>query len=304
MSVLVVGSFITDFVGRCAKAPVAGESVVGKSFNTYPGGKGANQAVACARMGSKTYMAGCVGDDLFGENFINIFKNEGFDTKYIKVAKGTSTGASIVTVEDSGQNRIVMTPGANLLYTTKDIDELDDVLKEVSYCVTQAEQTEEVFEYLVKKCKEHNVKLIYNPAPARHISDESLKGLFMVTPNETELGVIIDKEVITDEDYLNGAKELVSKGVENVVVTLGTRGCLYVNKDEHMLIPAFKVKAIDTVGAGDSFTGSLAASLDQGKTIKESLKISNAVGALEVQKNGAIPAMPYKAEVEEFLKDK
>lgn len=304
MSVLVVGSFITDFVGRCAKAPVAGESVVGKSFNTYPGGKGANQAVACARMGSKTYMAGCVGDDLFGENFINIFKNEGFDTKYIKVAKGASTGASIVTVEDSGQNRIVMTPGANLVYSTKDVDELEEVLNEVSYCVSQAEQTEEVLDYLVEKCKAHNVKFIYNPAPARHISDKTLKGLYLITPNETELGVIIGKEVVTDEEFTSGAKELLAKGVENVVVTLGTRGCLFVNKDETTIIPAYKVKAVDTVGAGDSFTGSLAASLDQGKTLKEALKISNAVGALEVQKNGAIPAMPYKKEVEEFLKNK
>ncbi len=304
MSVLVVGSFITDFVARCKKAPVAGETVVGSSFKTYPGGKGANQAIACSRMGSKTYMGGSVGDDLFGENFIRIFKEEGFDTKYIKMYKGSSTGASLVTVEESGQNRICMTPGANILYSLKDVDELEEVLDEVSYCVSQAEQTEEVLDYLVKKCKAHNVKFIYNPAPARPISDETLDGLFLITPNETELGIITNTNPITDEEYLASAKLLLDKGVENVVVTLGTRGCLFVNKDESTIIPAFKVKAIDTVGAGDSFTGSLAASLDQGVPLKEALRTSNAVGALEVQKNGAIPAMPYKADVEEFLKDK
>ena len=304
MSVLVVGSFITDFIARCSVAPRAGETTIGKAFNTYPGGKGANQAVACHNMGSTTYMAGSVGDDLFGKNFIDIFKQFGFDTKYIIKTNEASTGASLVTVEESGQNRIVMTPGANLKYSTKDLDDIEYLFDEISTCVTQNEQSIEIVNHLSEMCKKHNVKMIYNPAPAREIKKEVLDGLFLITPNETELGLIVGRTLVTDNDYKEAAKELLGKGVLNVVVTLGDRGCLYVSKDEEVLIPSFKVKAIDTVGAGDCFSGTLAACIDQGLSIKESLRVANAASALEVQKNGAIPAIPKREDVFKFLDER
>lgn len=304
MSVLVVGSFIVDCVATCKRAPEAGETVVGDSYNTYLGGKGANQAFAAIRMGSKTTMVGCVGNDGFGKEFFDTLEAEGFDTSVVKVSNAHSTGVSLVTVEHSGQNRICMTPGANLDYLPEDLDELEDLIKNSDIIVTQLEMRYDVAAYLAKLAKKHGKKFILNPAPAAPIDDETLDGVYCITPNETELGIIINRKIETMEEYIDGAKVLLDKGCQNVIVTLGTIGSLLVNKDGHTLVPAFKVKAIDTVGAGDSFTGSLSAMLDQGRSLTDAMQIATAVAALEVQKSGAIPAMPFKEDVYKFLEEK
>lgn len=305
MSVLVVGSFIVDCIARCDRAPKLGETVTGNSFNIYLGGKGANQAFASIRMGSKTTMVGAIGVDNFGDQFIKCLEEDGFSTKYVKRFE-KFTGTSLVTVEENGQNCICMTPGANLDYTKEDLQEILAVLKDANYVVTQCEMRYEIVQELAKMCKTNNKKFILNPAPARLIDDDVLDGLFLITPNETELGIVLgsNKEYKTIEDYVDGAKKLLAKGVLNVIVTLGTVGSLLVNNDGYELIPSFKVKAIDTVGAGDSYTGSLASMLDQGYSLKDAMRIATAVAALEVQKNGAIPAMPYKEDVFNFLKEK
>lgn len=304
MSVLVVGSFIVDCIATCKRAPEAGETVVGDSYNTYLGGKGANQAFAAIRMGSKTNMVGCVGTDGFAKQFIDTLKEEGFSTDYIKMSSKNSTGVSLVTVEHSGQNRICMTPGANLDYTVEDLDGIDELVKESDIVVTQLEMRYDIMQKLAKMAKKHHKKFILNPAPAAQIDDETLDGVYCITPNETELGIIINRKIETLDEYVEGAKVLLDKGCQNVIVTLGTQGSLLVNEKGHTLIPAFKVKAIDTVGAGDSFTGSLAAMLDQGKSLLDAMQIATAVAALEVQTKGAIPAMPYKKDVYAFLKEK
>lgn len=304
MSVLVVGSFIVDCVATCKRAPEAGETVVGDSYNTYLGGKGANQAFAAIRMGSKTTMVGCVGSDGFGKQFFETLEAEGFDTSVVKVSPNNSTGVSLVTVEHSGQNRICMTPGANLDYYVEDLDKLEDLIKESDIIVTQLEMRYDIAAHLAKLAKKHGKKFILNPAPAAPIDDETLNGVYCITPNETELGIIINRKIETMEEYIEGAKVLLEKGCQNVIVTLGTVGSLLVNKDGHTLIPAFKVKAIDTVGAGDSFTGSLSAMLDQGRELPEAMQIATAVAALEVQCKGAIPAMPYRENVFKFLEEK
>ena len=304
MSVLVVGSFIVDCVATCKRAPEAGETVVGDSYNTYLGGKGANQAFASIRMGSKTTMVGCVGNDGFGKQFFETLEAEGFDTSVVKVSDKYSTGVSLVTVEHSGQNRICMTPGANLDYYTEDLDKLESLVAESDIIVTQLEMRYDICSHLAKLAKKHGKKFILNPAPAAPIDDETLDGVYCITPNETELGIIINRKIETMEEYVEGAKVLLDKGCQNVIVTLGTIGSLLVNKEGHTLIPAFKVKAIDTVGAGDSFTGSLSAMLDQGRPLPEAMQIATAVAALEVQCKGAIPAMPYRENVFKFLEEK
>ncbi len=301
MSVIVVGSFITDCIATCKVAPKGGETVRGLSFNTYLGGKGANQAVASIRMGSDTLMLGAVGDDNFGHAFIDCLKNEGFDTNYIVVDKKNPTGTSLVTVEESGQNRIVMTPGANTAYDYNLLKNYENEIKNANCVVTQCETTLDVVVELSRLCKKHNVKYIVNPAPALKLPDEVLDGLFLLTPNENELGIQIAKNPETLDEYIAGAKEMLKKGVKNVIVTLGVNGSLLVNNDGTCHIPSFKVKAVDTLGAGDSFTGSLSAMIDQGYSIIDAMKIATAVAALEVQKPGGIPAMPYKEEVFKFL---
>ena len=304
MSVLVVGSFIVDCVATCKRAPEAGETVVGDSYNTYLGGKGANQAFAAIRMGSKTTMVGCVGNDGFGKQFFETLEAEGFDTSVVKVSQNNSTGVSLVTVEHSGQNRICMTPGANLDYYVEDLDKLEDLIKESDIIVTQLEMRYDIAAHLAKLAKKHGKKFILNPAPAREIDDEVIASCYIMTPNETELGIIINRKIETMDEYIEGAKVLLEKGCQNVIVTLGTVGSLLVNKDGHKLVPAFKVKAVDTVGAGDSFTGSLSAMLDQGREMLDAMQIATAVAALEVQRKGAIPAMPYREEVFKFLEEK
>ena len=306
MSVLIVGSFITDLIARSNIAPHPGQTVSGNSFNTYLGGKGANQAVACKRMGSTTYMVGCLGNDVFGEAFKNFFKEEGFEVndRMLKTTSEASTGTSLVVIEEAtGQNMICMVPGANLKYTIDDLNEIEDLVEKSNVVVSQAEQQEEIVDHLAYLCEKHHKRFIYNPAPARPIKEETLRRIYVLTPNENELGVVVGKPLITQEDYIQASKELISKGVENIVTTLGDKGCLFVSKDECMMIPSFKVKAIDTLGAGDSFTGSMSAMLDQGYQLKEALRIANAVGALEVTKNGGIPSMPYKEDVFNFLKE-
>ena len=305
MSVLIVGSFIIDCVARTNRAPLQGETVVGNSFNTYLGGKGANQAFACIRMGCETYLAGAVGNDNFGNQFIDAMKKEGFDTSYVLRKDNHPTGTSLVIVEESGQNRICMVPGANLVYTSTDIIEnLEELIKKVDYVIAQFEMKYEIVSTLASLCEKHGKNFVLNPAPARSIDDDVLSRLYLITPNETELGIIINSEkpLITINDYVDGAQKLISKGVKNVIVTLGTNGSLLVNKNGINHVESYKVKAIDTVGAGDSYTGSLVAMLDSGKSIVEAMKIATAVAAVEVTKHGAIPAIPYKKEVEEFIK--
>jgi ribokinase len=302
MSVIVVGSFIVDCIARCNRAPEAGETVVGNSFKTYLGGKGANQAFASKRMGSETYLIGAVGKDNFGQAFIDTMIEDGFDPKTTRMV-GNSTGTSLVTVEENGQNRIVMTPGANLDYQPEWLYEHEELFKACDYVVTQFEMRYEIVQELAKICKKYKKKFILNPAPAKDITDEVLDGLYLITPNETELGLIVHRRINDLDGYVEGAKLLLAKGVQNVIVTLGTVGSLLVNDKGHILVPAKKVKAIDTVGAGDSYTGSLVAMLDQSYDLEEAMKIATAVAALEVQKNGAIPAMPFKEDVFKYMKE-
>lgn len=301
MSVLVVGSLNVDCTARCDRAPEAGETVQGNSFNTYLGGKGANQAFACKRMNSTTIMAGAVGNDNFGEKYLQTLKEEGFDTKYIKVVNN-STGTALIITEESGQNRICIVAGANHDYSVNDLKQIENVIKNSNVVVAQLEIKYDVVKELSNICAKHNVKFILNPAPARELDDELLKNVYLLTPNETELGIIVHKKITNLEEYINGAKDLLNKGVQNVIVTLGTNGSLLVNKDGYELVPACKVKAIDTVGAGDSFTGALASQIDQGKSLLEAMRVATFVAALEVQRKGAIPAMPYKEEVDNFIK--
>lgn len=302
MSVLVVGSFIADLVVRTERAPEAGESVAGISFNGFLGGKGANQAVAAKRMGANVTMVGCVGNDSYGKEFKELFEREGMTTEHIKVSENGRTGCSLVTVETSGQNRICMVAGSNLDYSAKDAYKLEPFVKKANVVVTQCEMRPEIVDVLAELCKKHKVKFILNPAPARKLSDDVIGSVFAITPNETELGIIAGMEIKTDEDYVTASKLLLKKGAKNVVVTLGSAGCLLVNETTVKRISSYKVKAVDTVGAGDSFTGSLSALIDEGVKIEDALSVCSAVGALAVQTEGAIPSMPYRKAVEAFLK--
>lgn len=301
MSILVVGSFVVDLVAVIDRAPNAGETLTGKSFDIFHGGKGANQAVAAKRLGADVVMAGCVGTDIFGDDFIKTMHTEGFPVQYIKRTDKARTGCSLVTLETNGQNRICMTPGANLCFTEHDLQDAEDLICRASTVVTQCEMQPQIVDNLAVLCKKHHKRFILNPAPARKFCDETLSAVSVLTPNETELGIIVGRELASDQQFEDAAKELLNRGVENVIVTLGSRGSMLVNREGTQIVPAMSVKAVDTVGAGDSFTGSLAAFLEEGKDILSAMKLSTIVAGLQVQRHGAIPSMPYRREVEEMV---
>lgn len=298
MRILVVGSLVVDLVAVTDRAPNAGETLIGRSFDIFHGGKGANQAVAAKRLGADVTMVGCVGMDIFGEDFMHTMTEEGFSTQHIKRTDGAKTGCSLITLETNGQNRICITPGANLCFTSEELKAKEVLIENAGTVVTQCEMRPEIVDDLAAMCKKHHKRFILNPAPARTFSDETLSAVTVLTPNETELGIMVGRPLETDQEFEDAAKELLSRGVENVIVTLGSRGSMLVNKEGVKIVPAMHVNAVDTVGAGDSFTGSLAAFLEEGKDILSAMKLSTIVAGLQVQRHGAIPSMPYRHEVD------
>lgn len=300
--IVVFGSFVCDLVARMNRFPVAGESVVGNSFNTFLGGKGANQCMTINRLNGNVTMIGKVGNDLFGDNFINEFKKEGLNTNYI-FRSDKSTGVGCVQIEESGQNRICIVLGANLDFNNNDLEKVKDVIKQNDIFITQFEMDEEVTYQAIKFAKESNLLTIVNPAPARKLKEEYIKYIDYITPNETELGLLTGHEVNNIPNIIEAAKILLSKGIKNIVVTLGEKGALLVNKDCVMLVSAYKVNVVDTVAAGDSFNGALAYSLSKDLDIVASLKFANAMGALTTTVNGAFPSLHKLDEVNEFIKN-
>lgn len=303
MSILVLGSFMMDQVVSTPRAPKNGETIIGNNFAVYPGGKGANQAVAAARLNGNVMMAGKIGKDAYGETFLQTLKKEKINTDYIEIDDRYATGVGFVTSEHNGDNRIIVVPGANLEYDKTELSKLENILNNIDILIIQLEMDISVMEKAVKMAKEKEVTVIVNPAPAQRLSDEFLKYIDYLTPNETELEILTDMKVNTLEDAIVAARKLLDKNVSNIIVTLGDNGALIVNKniDEH--IKGFKAEVLDTVAAGDTFNGALAVMISEGNEIKEAVRLANAAGSLSVTKEGAIPSIPYREEIERLLKN-
>lgn len=307
MSVLVVGSFMTDLVARTTKQPVAGQTVVGESFGIYLGGKGANQAIASKRCDSETYMVGALGNDNFGEAFLEFLEKSGFDKNHVLIKEKVSSGVGHIVIDDeTGQNQIIIIPGANLHFTEQDLLKFEHLFKKCNIVVNQLEMQDEIIIKSKELAHKYNKKYLLNPAPYKMLSDDVLKDIDFLTPNETELAGFVGKTNLTEiDEFKLAASELVSKGVKNVVVTLGEKGALHCSKSGCKLYAAYKVcEVVDTVAAGDAFNGTFAAMIDQGRSIEEAIKYANASGALTVMKKGAIPSIPTIKEIEVFLKQK
>ncbi|MDD3123867.1 MAG: ribokinase [Candidatus Izemoplasmatales bacterium] len=301
MSILVVGSFIVDLVVKTDNLPKTGETVFGNSFQVFLGGKGANQAVAARRLGSEVFMTGMVGSDSYGEKFETLFTQEGINFSYVYKCN-SSTGIGSVQVDKTGQNRIVMVPSANLRYKAEDLLKVEALFEEVNVVMTQLEMNMDVIELTAKLAKKHHKIFILNPAPMQPLSDELLSNVDYLTPNETELKSLSPNEKCDSlESMICACNLLIKKGVKNVIVTLGDKGCLFVNHEIKKVFPTYKVNVVDTVAAGDSFNGALAHCLNVSSPIETALLYANVVGALTVQKEGAIPSLPTKEEVIKFI---
>ena len=300
--IVVVGSSNMDLVVKSPRIPAVGETILGRDFIMTPGGKGANQAVAAAKLGADVYFIAKLGNDIFAEQSLKNFKREGVNTKYVIQTEEAPSGVALITVDDTGNNVIVVAPGANQMLSPEDIRRAESDITSSGALVAQLEISLETVEFAAQLAKNSDVPFILDPAPAQKLSPELLQIVDVLTPNETEAQILTDKEV-TDEDSARiAAKKLLESGVKSVILTMGTKGFLLATDDKMEFVPAIKVNAIDATAAGDAFTGSLAVGLDQGKTLDEAALFANYVAALSVTKMGAQSSMPAREAVEDFIR--
>ena len=298
-NICVIGSLNMDLVVNVDAMPKPGQTIIGSNFKEVPGGKGANQAVAMARLNGNVSMIGKVGEDGFGQTLINSLKNDKVDTTYIQTTKG-STGVALITVDKNAQNSIVVSPGANFEVKEEDIDNNIKAIENSDIVVLQLETPLNTIKYALNKAKELNKYTILNPAPAVKLDDEIIKNVDLLTPNETELEIISGVSIETEEDIQKAAQIMIEKGVKELIVTLGSKGSLYINKEKSMFKKAYKVEAVDTTAAGDSYTGALAVALSQDKGIEDAMAFASKVGALSVLKEGAQSSLPTLEDVKNF----
>lgn len=297
--ILVVGSLNTDLVVRTPRFPKPGETIHGEDLATVPGGKGANQAVAAARQGASVAMLGRVGQDRFGDFLLDNLKQDHVDTSRVR-RDDAATGTAMIIVDREGQNSIVLSPGANGKVRPADVGPAS--FPDVKLVLFQLEIPLETVVHAARLAKEKGVRVVLNPAPARPIPDELISLADYLLPNETELSLLTGKEVTDVPSAEPAARALLARGVQTVIVTLGANGALLVTRDGAKHVPAFKVKVVDTTGAGDAFIGGFAAAVLRGLGLEEAVRYGSACGALATTKFGAQPSLPTKQEVEEFMR--
>lgn len=299
--VAVVGSINMDLVVRVPRFPLAGETILGGVFQTIPGGKGANQAVAARRLGAEVAMIGRVGGDAFGGVLRHNLVQEGISTERLTVDDGQATGVALITVEDSGENTIIVVPGANGRITTADIDAARPLITGADILLMQLEIPLEVVQYAAALAQAGGVTLILNAAPAQPLPPALLARVDYLIVNEVEAGLLAGTPPAHPED---AARALQTLGAQAVVVTLGAEGSLLVSQDgTSVAAPSFAVRPVDTTAAGDAFAGAFAVGLAAGMAPEQTLRWGNAAGALAVTRAGAQPSLPTRLEVDEFLKN-
>jgi len=300
--IVVVGSSNTDMVVKTARFPEPGETILGGDFFMFPGGKGANQAVASARAGGEVTFVCCLGDDLFGQNARKGYAKEGINVDSIKIVEDAASGVALITVNGEGENEIVVASGTNALLSPDYVESQMETFSASDIFLTQLETPLETVAFLAEQCKTKNKKLIINPAPApsQPLEDAVLDGLFLITPNETETKILTGINVDDEVSLKKAGNALLEKGVQNVIVTLGSRGSFFMNSDQSFVVPAPKVKAMDTTAAGDVFNGVLTVCLAEGKDWKESMAYASKAAAISVTKMGAQDTAPTKEEINQF----
>ncbi|MCX8064416.1 MAG: ribokinase [Candidatus Hydrogenedentes bacterium] len=299
-NVLVVGSANTDIVAKVPRLPTEGESLRGNSLSIVFGGKGANQAVALARIGARVEFISAVGGDYYGRLMKNNFKREGILTSAVRMVRGETSGTALIFVDEGGRNSIVVIPGANHRLLPEDMvrDENHFVGKDIY--LTQLELLPETVEVGLVLAKKNGLVTIVDAGPPRNISDKVFPYIDLISPNETETEFLVGIKPITKKDYRRCAGFLLKKGVRAVVLKLGAKGCYYADDTQEVYVPGFKIKPVDTTAAGDAFTAGLAFAWGKA-SLEEVLLFANSAGALACMKFGAQPSMPYLDEVKSFL---
>lgn len=297
VKILVIGSSNSDMVVQAEKLPLPGETIMGKKFFMNPGGKGANQAVAVARLGGQVAFICKIGSDLFGKQAAFAFKKEGINADHVILDPNNPSGVALIMVDAKGENSIMVAAGANNNLIESDIDNALSIIKESEIILMQLEIPLSTVEYVGRLAGEHQKKLILNPAPAQELKDELLKNVYILTPNETEAFILSGIKIVDEDSASVAAKIIQAKGVRNVIITMGSKGAYVLSQSYTGLVPASAVNAIDTTAAGDVFSGALSVAISEGMSIEEAVKFANAAAALSVTKQGAQSSIPYRKEL-------
>lgn len=296
--IVVIGSCNTDMVINTERLPQPGETIIGGNFFMNAGGKGANQAVAAARLGGRVSFMAKVGNDHFGSRSIEQYKSEGIEVEHILVDNDNPSGVALIMVDAKGENCIAVASGANALLRPEDIDKATGTIERGDIVLMQLETPLETVEYASRIAREKGKKVILNPAPALHLPESLLNNLYMIIANETETEYISGIK-ITDMDSICRAADIISsRGVENVVITLGSKGAFVKENGAYHQVPAIKVKAVDATAAGDTFCGALCVALAEGKDILEAVEFANRCASVTVTRLGAQSSLPYRSEID------
>lgn len=305
--ICVLGSMNMDIVLKVKNMPQVGETIMSKSMEKIAGGKGANQAVAAKRSGAEVYMIAKVGRDDNGVILTEELEKDNIDVRYVFKDNKEPTGMAIINVDDNGDNSIIVVSGANMAINSNEISSIEGAIEESNIVITQFETPMDMSIEAFKLAKKHDKLTILNPAPAREIDDELLKYTDIIIPNETEAELLTNIEVKDLYSGKRAAEEFFKKGVKCVIITLGEKGAAVITKENSEIVPAYKVEAIDTTAAGDSFIGALSSIIDAEnlnfEDIKAAVKFGNKVSSIAVQRKGAQPSIPYLNEVLDIYKE-
>ncbi|OHB62162.1 MAG: ribokinase [Planctomycetes bacterium RBG_13_60_9] len=293
-----------DLVVRSPRIPVPGETILGGDFLMVPGGKGANQAVAIAKLGAHVVFVTRLGDDVFGRKNLENLKRDGVDTRYVTLTPDTPSGVALITVDEAGNNAIVVAPGANAELSPDDVYRAQSEICSAWAVVAQLEVPLETVRCVAELAHYAGVKFILNPAPAQKLPEALLAMVTVLTPNETEAQILTGVEVVDAESACKAADRLMDTGVKSLILTMGSKGFLLAEGNKREWTGAEEVKVVDTTAAGDCFTGSLAVGFGQGHSLHDSAIFANRAAALCVTKMGAQPSMPTMEEVCEFVPTK
>ena len=301
MNIVVIGSSNMDLVIFAPKIPSEGETILGGRSDMIFGGKGANQAIAVKRSGGDVRFIAKTGNDLFGRDMRTHFKEQGLDTKSILMDMETATGVAQIVVSDTGENAITVAPGANANLFPKDIASFKAEIQQASIVLMQLETPIETVAHVAAIVAEKKGRFILNPAPAQVLKPSLLKQVWLLTPNESETQLLTGLPITDIASAQKGAQLLLDKGVQNVIITLGAKGCVFANKNELKVYSAFEVNSSDTTAAGDVFNGALATALARGETFNQAIPFASAAAAISVTREGAQPSIPNAQEIQQFL---
>ena len=295
--IIVIGSSNVDMVVRTSHLPAPGETILGGEFFMNQGGKGANQAVAIKRLGGNLIFMAKLGNDVLGRQSVGYFKKEGIDTRYIALDEDSASGVALISVDDHAENSIVVASGANMLLNEQDVDKMLEEMCEGDILLMQLEIPLQTVEYAARKAFGKGVKVVLNPAPARSLPKEVFRHLYMVTPNRIEAEMLTGIKIANDADVEKVAEEICAMGVKNVIITLGSKGCLIREEGVSYRIDAFKVEPVDTTAAGDTFNGALCVGLSEGMDLKQAAVMASKASSIAVTRMGAQSSIPYREEL-------